>query len=88
MNFLIIRGVGEPPKSSPARVPSKNFLPHGQADIDFYHEFFDIFYPYSDTCRTCSSITKVYGDVKHHFPCRLCPKNRDSTWANLVSTRK
>ncbi len=25
-------------------------------------------YPYSDTCRTWSSITKVYGCVKHLFP--------------------
>jgi len=25
-------------------------------------------YPYSDTYRTCSSITKVYGCVKNHFP--------------------
>ena len=25
-------------------------------------------YPYSDTCRTYSSITRVYGVVKNHFP--------------------
>jgi imidazolonepropionase-like amidohydrolase len=30
-------------------------------------------YPYSDTCRTCSSITKVYGAVKHHCPLSLTP---------------
>ena len=29
--------------------------------------------PYSDTCRTCSSITKVYGCVKNHFPLSLAP---------------
>ena len=28
-------------QSCPVRVPSRNFLPHGQSDIDFYHEFFD-----------------------------------------------
>ena len=31
------------------------------------------YYPYSDTCRTCSSITKVYGGVKYHFPLSLVP---------------
>jgi len=30
-------------------------------------------YPYSDTCRTWSSSTKVYGGVKHHFPLSLVP---------------
>ena len=28
-------------------------------------------YPYSDTCRTWSSITKVYGCVRHYFPLSL-----------------
>ena len=28
----------------------------------------DVIYPYSDTCRTYSSITRVYGFVKNHFP--------------------
>jgi transposase-like protein len=27
-----------------------------------------LFYPYSDTCRTYSSITRVYGFVKNHSP--------------------
>jgi L-ascorbate metabolism protein UlaG (beta-lactamase superfamily) len=30
-------------------------------------------YPYSDTCRTWSSITKVYGGVKHRSPLSLVP---------------
>jgi hypothetical protein len=38
------------------------------------HGSFLTYYPYSDTCRTCSSITKVYGDVKHHFPLSLVPE--------------
>jgi hypothetical protein len=46
------------------------------------------FYPYSDTCRTCSSITKIYGASNTTSFCRLCPESRDSTWVNLVSTRK
>jgi RNA-directed DNA polymerase len=29
--------------------------------------------PYSDTCRTCSSITKVYGCAKHYSPLSLTP---------------
>ena len=45
-------------------------------------------YPYSDTCRTCSSITKIYGASNTTSFCRLCPESRDSTWVNLVSTRK
>src|SRR6266702_2173702 len=28
-------------------------------------------YPYSDTCSTWSSTTKIYGCVKHHFPVSL-----------------
>ena len=28
-------------------------------------------YPYSDTCRTWSSILKVYGGVKNYFPVSL-----------------
>jgi hypothetical protein len=28
-------------QSSPVRVLSRNFLPDGQSDIDFYHKFFD-----------------------------------------------
>jgi len=34
-----------------------------------------VLYPYSDTCRTCSSITKVYGCVKNHFPLWLATAN-------------
>src|SRR3989442_75599 len=30
-------------QSSPVRVLSRNFLPDGQSDIDFYHKFFDTF---------------------------------------------
>jgi hypothetical protein len=37
-------------------------------------ELYEGVYPYSDTCRTCSSITKVYGDVKHYFPLSRVPE--------------
>ena len=29
--------------------------------------------PYSDTCKTCSPITKIYGCIHHHFPWSLAP---------------
>src|SRR6266702_3697771 len=45
-------------------------------------------YPYSDTYGTCSSITKVYGCEKPPSPCRLRPKNRDSTCAHVVNALK
>jgi hypothetical protein len=34
---------------------------------------YTVLYPYSDTCRTCSSITKIYGGIKHLFSLSLAP---------------
>src|SRR5215831_16765626 len=54
--------------------------PHNAADFRKYATLFVLscpsidpahLYPYSDICRTCSAITKVYSDVKHHFPLSL-----------------
>ena len=44
--------------------------------------------PTATLVGTCSSITKIYGASNTTSFCRLCPENRDSTWVNLVSTRK